>query len=376
MKCQFCNQELPDKAKFCNKCKRQLICKECGEELLRDAEICVYCGTELSVSRNSNMNTIEYSRSENTENFTAKFSDITAANVVQTFAELRTPNIRTISQLQLTNASIVDDIEITSNTISCDVDNNSSLTPLKTPTDLENLNKIFINKGDTIILHEKRLKSKTALEQTYRLALLFILYKTLNTEEDVKRSDLNAIISKETLHLGNFRTWLSKNKNYFISTNSDVISLSPEGKERARAILAEVFDDSISTTWTQNTSKTSSVTNNKSTVSKSPKIVPDLNLIPKGEESLKDFMAKYDGQKSNPKNNLLFVYYLVKIRKMNNVDYNYIYTCYKEMGYPVPANMYQCIIDTIGKRKWLQNISSLETTIQGDNEVEHKMKKK
>lgn len=34
MKCQFCGQELPDKAKFCFKCKKQIVCQRCGEKLI------------------------------------------------------------------------------------------------------------------------------------------------------------------------------------------------------------------------------------------------------------------------------------------------------------------------------------------------------
>lgn len=376
MKCQFCNQELPDKANFCNKCKRQLICKECGEELLRDSEICVYCGTELSISRNSNMNVIEYSRSENTENFTARFSDTTAANVVQTFAELRAPNIRTVSQPQLTNVSIVEDIEIASNTVSFDVNNSSSFTTPKTSTDLINLNKIFITKGDAIILHEKRLKSKTALEQTYRIAFLFILYRTLSTEEDVKRSDLNAILTKENLHLGNFRAWLSKNKNYFINTDSDEINLSPEGKEKAHAILAEVFDDNVKGSFISSGSKVSVTTSsNKSANNKPPKIVSGLNLVPSGKDSLKEFMTKYNYQKSNPEICLLFIYYLTKICGLKDINQDHLYTCYKDMSIPAPNNLYQCLADASRRKGWFDNIGDLNVTIQGENKVEHNMKK-
>lgn len=376
MKCQFCNQELPDKAKFCNKCKRQLICKECGEELLRDSEICVYCGTELSISRNLNMNVIEYSRSENTENFTARFSDTTAANVVQTFAELRAPNIRTVSQPQLANVSIVEDIEIAPNTVNFDVNNSSSFTIPKTSTDLINLNKIFITKGDAIILNEKRLKSKTALEQTYRIAFLFILYRTLSTEEDVKRSDLNAILTKENLHLGNFRAWLSKNKNYFINTDSDDINLSPEGKEKAHAILAEVFDDNVKGSFISSGSKVSVTTSsNKSANNKSPKIVSGLNLVPSGKDSLKEFMTKYNYQKSNPEICLLFIYYLTKICGLKDINQDHLYTCYKDMSIPAPNNLYQCLADASRRKGWFDNIGDLNVTIQGENKVKYNMKK-
>lgn len=375
MKCQFCNQELPEKAKFCHKCKSQLVCKECGEKLLQDADICVFCGVEIQTpTKVDNMNVIEYSRNETGEKFSARFSDTTAGNVVQTFAEFRTPNIRTTSQPQIASKSIVEDVEISSSTTIPTATNPPVISSPNTTTDEINLNKIFTNKNGVVILHEKRLKSATALEQSYRLALLFLLYKALNNEEDVQLSDLKAIITKENLHLGNFTSWRSKNKNYFVQAGKDVISLSPEGKEKAQAILTDVFNDELTSTWTPGANKSNS--GNKLSSNKIPQIVSDLNLIPSAKESLTDFMAKYDSKKSNPQNNLLFVYYLTKVLKINTVDYNHVFTCYKEMKYPIPTNLYQCIVDTISKKRWLENISNLKTTIQGDNEVEHKMKKK
>ncbi len=378
MKCQFCNQELPEKAKFCYKCKSQLVCKECGEKLLQDADICVFCGVEIpTTSKVDKMNVIEYSRNEIGEKFSARFSDTTAGNVVQTFAELRTPNIRTISQPQIASMSIIEDVEINSSTTIPTATNTPAISTSNTSIDLTSLNKIFINKNGDVFLHEKRLKSETALEQSYKLALLFLLYKTLNNEEDVKRSELNSILSKENLHLGNFRTWLSKNKKYFIQASSDVISLSPEGMEKAQAILSEVFDVNIKGSWTPTGSKTITTTiSNKTTNNKLPKIVKDLNLVPSGKDSLKEFMTKYKYQKSNPEICLLFIYYLTKICGLKNINQDHLYTCYKETSILLPNNLYQCLADAARRKGWFENVSDLNVTIQGENKVEHNMKKK
>lgn len=307
----------------------------------------------------------------------ARFSDTTAGNVVQTFAEFRTPNVRAISQPQITSMSVVEDIEISPSTTIPETTNASVISTPNISADQINLNKIFINKNGVVILHEKRLKSTTALEQSYRLALLFLLYKTLNNEEDVQRSELKDIISKENLHLGNFTSWLSKNKSYFIQANKDVISLSPEGKEKAQAILSEVFDDNVKGTWTPNGSKTAANTNsNKTTNNKSPKIVTGLNLVPSGKDSLKEFMTKYKYQKSNPEICLLFIYYLTKICGLKNINQDHVYTCYKDMSIPLPNNLYQCLADAVHRKGWFENIGDLSVTIQGENKVEHNMKKK
>lgn len=87
MKCQFCNQELPDGAKFCHKCYRQIVCLGCGELLIENSSICVYCGKEIKMpSVQPNVNHIKYSETENGKSFEASFSDETAGNVVDVFA--------------------------------------------------------------------------------------------------------------------------------------------------------------------------------------------------------------------------------------------------------------------------------------------------
>ena len=60
MKCQFCGQELPENAKFCFRCKRQIVCMNCSERLLEGASMCVFCGNEISTLNNNGQNYIKY----------------------------------------------------------------------------------------------------------------------------------------------------------------------------------------------------------------------------------------------------------------------------------------------------------------------------
>jgi hypothetical protein len=50
MKCPACEIELPDGAKFCNKCGRklELICPGCGKSVPPDSNFCLECGHNLT----------------------------------------------------------------------------------------------------------------------------------------------------------------------------------------------------------------------------------------------------------------------------------------------------------------------------------------
>jgi RNA polymerase subunit RPABC4/transcription elongation factor Spt4 len=57
MKCNKCNAEISDSAKFCPECGSKINkvrhCAECGFELLPDAKFCPECGTKISIDQPS-----------------------------------------------------------------------------------------------------------------------------------------------------------------------------------------------------------------------------------------------------------------------------------------------------------------------------------
>lgn len=101
--------------------------------------------------------------------------------------------------------------------------------------------------------------------------------------------------------------------------------------------------------------------------------VKDLNLRGNGQdvESLKDFYAK-KLPSSAMERTTVFVYYLCRFLKINNVGVGHIYTCYKEVGEKVPAALRQNLLDT-AHRKGTIDTSSLDNvtlTTRGENMVE------
>lgn len=107
------------------------------------------------------------------------------------------------------------------------------------------------------------------------------------------------------------------------------------------------------------------------------KVVTDLDLsgtdnIP----SLKDF---YNEKKptSCQEMNSVFVYYLKKIRNMESVGVDHIYTCYKYVGAKVPGRLYQSIVDTRKRKGWIitDNMDDLRIGTVGENFVEKDLPK-
>ena len=61
---------------------------------------------------------------------------------------------------------------------------------------------------------------------------------------------------------------------------------------------------------------------------------------------------------------------------LETITQDHVYTCYRNTGIKVPNNLYISLIDTISKKGWIENVSNLNITTQGLNEVEHEMIKK
>lgn len=106
-------------------------------------------------------------------------------------------------------------------------------------------------------------------------------------------------------------------------------------------------------------------------------LIKDLDLSRKGDiPSLKEFHSQYKAS-TNFKNNLIFAYYLLNIREMQNVGSSHIFTCYRHLSIKVPQDLVSSLRDTAKDKGWLDtsSLNDIKVPIAGINYIEHEMQK-
>lgn len=390
IKCIYCNLELPEHAKFCPKCLKQIVCFECNSILYKDSSICISCGKPVQNKDNTNVavNNIEFTENENGKSFKASFTDTVAGNVVETFAQLLPLNKYDTSR-SLTAHSNKSNIDYIEDAESIELQETTPENKIKKTKETRDnspvLNKIFKNKDGDISIYDPRIKASSKSDFIGRITLLFLYYKEISGSSEVQRSELNTLLEKANLLDATIRVFLSKNPN-LIENNQTYLELRPEGKERAEKILSEFEDESIPNGWElkSNGKKNVQIKDENKDLNKTKsqkklltyQIVQPQNLKPKDKKSLIDF-CKEHSPKNNFEHNLLFVYYLEKILNEKPINIECLYTCYKEVGQKVPKNLYQSIIDTKKNKGWIESsdMGNIFVSVIGENYVEHDMKK-
>lgn len=106
-------------------------------------------------------------------------------------------------------------------------------------------------------------------------------------------------------------------------------------------------------------------------------VVKDLNLKKEGTNpSLRDFYAQ-KMPATFSEQNAVFVYYLNRLKEIEAITPNHIFTCYKEVGARVPGAFYQSLMDTARMKGWIDtgNTDQIRITTVGENFVEHDLPK-
>ncbi len=102
-------------------------------------------------------------------------------------------------------------------------------------------------------------------------------------------------------------------------------------------------------------------------------IVKDLDLSSKNQKiSLRDFYSK-KAPSTGMERATVFVYYLERTAGVTAIALDHIYTCYKEVGVPVPKALRQSVFDTAFRKGSIDtsNIDSITLTTIGENMVEY-----
>jgi hypothetical protein len=108
--------------------------------------------------------------------------------------------------------------------------------------------------------------------------------------------------------------------------------------------------------------------------SSAPSQLRDLDLTPKGKQSLKEFVAEKQ-PKTNHDRNTVSVYYLIRIAGITPVTIDHVYTCFRDMStsWRLPANLANSVALTANRKRFLDtaNLQDIKLTPPGINRVEH-----
>lgn len=107
-----------------------------------------------------------------------------------------------------------------------------------------------------------------------------------------------------------------------------------------------------------------------------PKVV-QVDFRPSGVTPFDDFWTPL-APKSDQEKLLVAVYWLQHEAKISGVGYDQVYTAFKHAKWKVPANIRNALQLTANKKSWLNTAdgSDLQTTVIGDNFVEHDLPKR
>ena len=104
------------------------------------------------------------------------------------------------------------------------------------------------------------------------------------------------------------------------------------------------------------------------------KLVPDLDFVPNGKESLKKFFAEKDPQ-NDMEQILVLAHYMQHALALPAMGPGHILTAFKHVGKPVPADLRATIRNMKNQKAWLNftDLEAIRVTTQGDNLVEHEL---
>lgn len=120
--------------------------------------------------------------------------------------------------------------------------------------------------------------------------------------------------------------------------------------------------------------KAASGTKKKASASKL-QTVKDLDLWPKGEKSLSDYLAE-KRPKGQPEEVAVIVYYLKNILNIASVSQDHVFTCFKALReLRIPGNTSQTLRNTASRHTWIDvsDMEDIHLTPAGENYVEHEL---
>ncbi|WP_288424231.1 zinc ribbon domain-containing protein [uncultured Spirosoma sp.] len=255
--CVYCNEPIREKGFYCPKCGKQVKCKDCKELLEKDANACIYCGSDVvAKTQNSSnmsnpvMNVVEYHETRNSRSLRASVTDNVGTSLSGVLGGFISkglspkqikPKFDDSPAIEDTLAEVVnDDIDqFESHAIE-----SHSITSEKQSLhqDLELIDSIFQFEENSIILTEPRLKASNKIDFVRRLVVLLGYAFKLKKDGLIPRKDLNKLLTKYDLNSGAVRSWLASGSMLSVDEKAKTLKLNNPGQEAAIIYLKDVFD--------------------------------------------------------------------------------------------------------------------------------------
>ncbi len=197
-------------------------------------------------------------------------------------------------------------------------------------------------------------------------AALIQLYKESGRYTESRGNGLSQYIKRISIAL------------FIKATNDTDFILLEKGKKRVLEIFQGNSKPGTERKKTSKSAKPNKTTTKKSSSSKnlqggkSFSLDRDLNLRPKGKESLKEFANKYDIS-SAQKQIVVIVYYFSEVLDMSDINGNHVYTGLDALDIPIPSRLDNMISQTKSTNGFLnyKSYDDISLSTKGRNAVKY-----
>lgn len=374
--CTTCSKPLPANGFFCGGCLSQFKCKSCGSPLDKDNAGCTNCGTPKEMKNNATssqgFNTFRLHETSTDRTIEATFSD----NVGKDLAGM----LRDTYAIKAANQSSRQIKQLGSIAINSEIgtENYENVEEVVNQEPVQQKQSIQVSQpASPPTLKAIAMKNLPSSETEWIVVYAFFASDYGN--EIFTRQDL---IDKYTESNRNNKDRMRDLAAYiraavkanYLNPLETGYSILEKGVEKAKEILSRTSGSAPKYKPTAKDKKeedNSDVSKGKksSAGGKHLKRLTNINFEPSGKESLNDFISKYTPKNDNERN-LLFVFYLREILKLQTITFDHIYTCYDTLNLRISENLPQTVRNTASRTGWIETKNAnIMTTVKGNNQI-------
>lgn len=375
--CATCKKPLPIKGYFCGGCLTQFKCQNCDALLEKDDLGCTSCGTpkKEAIINNQNNNTFRLHETSTDRTIEASFSDNVGKDLAGILRDAYSVkmNAKNDDHILLPNSNIIPEIdkkEFTEAEIVAE-DKDQLEKPQKSTevilTDFPALIAISMKNlpnSETEWITVYSFYASKFGKVIFSRADIIEKYAESKRKTTTKMSHLSRVIQQAVV-------------SGYINPLQDGYSIIDKGIEKAIEVISRTSGSAPKPSSSSSKRKVDNTDSKeiktKSISSKTVKPLKKLNNInfnPEGLESLESFYKNHVNSNDHERN-LLFVYYLQEILKIEKISLSHIYTCYDVLELRISESFPQAVRNTKSKKGWIEteDTSNITLTVKGKNKI-------